>query len=113
MTSDTAALYGLGDRGVLAPGKKGDLNVIDLERLENQLPEMVADLPAGDYDLQALLHVYETFEVAHGHTLKLPMDRGEGQQWSRDEGSERVSRADPVLDQIVHDRPVEDRIQDR
>jgi N-acyl-D-aspartate/D-glutamate deacylase len=47
MTSDTAELYGLNDRGQLVPGKKGDLNVIDLERLENQLPEIANDLPAG------------------------------------------------------------------
>ena len=47
MTSDTAALYGLNDRGQLVPGKKGDLNVIDLDRLENQLPEIANDLPAG------------------------------------------------------------------
>jgi N-acyl-D-aspartate/D-glutamate deacylase len=47
MTSDTASLYGLNDRGVLEPGKKGDLNVIDLDRLENGLPEVAFDLPAG------------------------------------------------------------------
>jgi N-acyl-D-aspartate/D-glutamate deacylase len=47
MTADTAALYGLKDRGMIAPGKKGDLNVIDLERLENELPEVAFDLPAG------------------------------------------------------------------
>lgn len=47
MTADTAALYGLGDRGQLIPGKRGDLNVIDLDRLENQLPEIANDLPAG------------------------------------------------------------------
>ncbi len=47
MTSDTAELYGLNDRGQLVVGKKGDLNVIDLDRLENQLPEIANDLPAG------------------------------------------------------------------
>jgi len=47
MTADTARLYGLGDRGILAPGKKGDLNVIDMDRLQVELPEMVHDLPAG------------------------------------------------------------------
>ncbi|MEZ4331342.1 MAG: amidohydrolase family protein [Myxococcota bacterium] len=47
MTSDSASLYGLDDRGVVAVGKKGDLNVIDLERLENELPEIACDLPAG------------------------------------------------------------------
>ena len=39
----------------------------------------LAEVPAGEYTVQAVLHLYETFEVAHGHTLKLPMDRGEGQ----------------------------------
>ncbi len=45
-TRDTARLYGLNDRGVLAVGMKGDLNVIDFERLAIQAPEMVFDLPA-------------------------------------------------------------------
>jgi N-acyl-D-amino-acid deacylase len=47
MTSDTASLYGLGDRGVLAPGKKADLNVIDFQNLNLDLPVLVHDLPAG------------------------------------------------------------------
>jgi N-acyl-D-aspartate/D-glutamate deacylase len=46
-TSDTAKLYGLGDRGVLAPGMKADLNVIDLHALRLHAPQMVFDLPAG------------------------------------------------------------------
>ncbi|UCE85232.1 MAG: amidohydrolase family protein [Deltaproteobacteria bacterium] len=45
-TRDTAALYGLMDRGVLAPGMRADLNLIDLERLAIRAPEMVFDLPA-------------------------------------------------------------------
>ena len=45
-TRDTAALYGLHDRGVLAPGMKADLNVIDLDALALEQPEMVFDLPA-------------------------------------------------------------------
>lgn len=47
MTRDTARLYGLGDRGVLTPGYRADLNLIDLERLQLRLPELVFDLP-GD-----------------------------------------------------------------
>jgi hypothetical protein len=39
-------------------------------------------LPAGDYTVQALLNRYETFHRADGHTVKLPMDRGEGQHWN-------------------------------
>ncbi len=47
MTRDTARLYGLGDRGVLAPGYRADLNLIDLDGLQLRLPELVFDLPAG------------------------------------------------------------------
>jgi N-acyl-D-aspartate/D-glutamate deacylase len=47
MTRDTARLYGLGDRGVLAPGFRADLNLIDLDGLQLRLPELVFDLP-GD-----------------------------------------------------------------
>jgi N-acyl-D-amino-acid deacylase len=46
-TRDTAELYGLTDRGVLAPGLLGDLNVIDFERLAVRPPELVHDLPGG------------------------------------------------------------------
>ena len=46
-TSDTAQLYGLEDRGVLAPGYVGDVNVIDYDGLRLHSPEVVADLPAG------------------------------------------------------------------
>jgi hypothetical protein len=37
------------------------------------------DLPAGDYFIQGLFHRYETFQLSTGHTVSLPMDRGEGQ----------------------------------
>ncbi|MEN8161950.1 MAG: amidohydrolase family protein, partial [Myxococcota bacterium] len=47
MTRDTAELYGLGDRGTLVPGKKADVNVIDLERLRLAIPELAHDLPGG------------------------------------------------------------------
>jgi hypothetical protein len=39
------------------------------------------DFPAGEYWVQALLHKYETFKLKTGHTVKLPMDRGEGQNY--------------------------------
>lgn len=47
MTSETASLYGLGDRGVVAPGLRADLNVIDHAGLQLHAPEMAHDLP-GD-----------------------------------------------------------------
>ncbi len=47
MTADTAALFELTDRGVLAVGKRADVNVIDLDRLQLGQPYLAADLPAG------------------------------------------------------------------
>jgi hypothetical protein len=42
----------------------------------------LAQVPPGEYYVQALLHRYETFHRADGHTVSLPMDRGEGQHWN-------------------------------
>jgi N-acyl-D-aspartate/D-glutamate deacylase len=47
MTSETASLYGLGDRGTIRPGLRADVNVIDHGRLQLRSPHMVHDLP-GD-----------------------------------------------------------------
>ncbi len=47
MTQDTARVYGLLDRGVIAPGYKADFNVIDFDNLSLRRPEMAYDLPAG------------------------------------------------------------------
>jgi len=46
-THDTARAVGLNDRGVIAPGMKADLNVIDMAALEVEAPSMAYDLPAG------------------------------------------------------------------
>jgi N-acyl-D-aspartate/D-glutamate deacylase len=46
-TADTARAVGLQDRGVIAPGMKADLNVIDFDRLRVGRPKMAFDLPAG------------------------------------------------------------------
>jgi N-acyl-D-aspartate/D-glutamate deacylase len=46
-TRDTARLFGLADRGVLAPGYKADVNLIDFARLQVRSPHMVFDLPGG------------------------------------------------------------------
>src|SRR6188768_3312956 len=49
--------------------------------------ESLRDLRPGTYNVQALLHRYETFHRADGHVVQLPMDRGEGQQWNRAPGN--------------------------
>jgi N-acyl-D-aspartate/D-glutamate deacylase len=46
-TAQTAQLFGLNDRGVVAPGKRADLNIIDYENLGFDVPRMVFDLPAN------------------------------------------------------------------
>jgi len=46
-TQDTAKLVGFLDRGVIAPGMKADLNVIDFDNLTLGAPHIVFDLPAG------------------------------------------------------------------
>ena len=45
-TQQTAALYGLADRGHIAPGKRADINIIDFEKLNFTMPYMAYDLPA-------------------------------------------------------------------
>lgn len=44
---DTARLYGLDDRGVLAPGYMADINVIDMDAVKLGKPWLAFDLPAG------------------------------------------------------------------
>jgi hypothetical protein len=45
------------------------------------------DIPAGDYYVQAVFNKYTTFHLANGHTVKLPMDEGEGQHWDSKPGN--------------------------
>src|SRR5664279_5563041 len=45
------------------------------------------EVPAGEYYVQAVLNVYETFHRSDGHVVKLPMDQGEGQHWNRKPGN--------------------------
>jgi N-acyl-D-aspartate/D-glutamate deacylase len=46
-TSDLARFYGLPDRGLLKPGMKADINLIDFTRLKMNRPFMASDLPTG------------------------------------------------------------------
>ena len=47
LSADNAAAIGLNDRGLLKPGLKADINVLDYDRLQLRAPEVVYDLPAG------------------------------------------------------------------
>ena len=76
MTSATAGVYGLGDRGVIAPGKKADLNVIDLEGLRLHLPEMRYDLPAGGKRLVQTADGYDATVVSGQVIRRRGVDTG-------------------------------------
>jgi len=47
LTSEPARVFGIPDRGCIAPGTRADLNIIDLDALDMELPEFVHDFPAG------------------------------------------------------------------
>jgi len=70
MTRDTAALYGFGDRGALAPGLRADLNLIDLAALRLEAPVMVQDLPAGGQRFMQRAKGYRATIVAGELTLE-------------------------------------------
>ena len=71
------------------------------------------DITPGEYYVQGLLHVYETFTLATGQTVKLPMDNGEGQQWNKSPGNiyskpvkvtvteKGIENLNIVLDQVI------------
>jgi hypothetical protein len=77
MTAESQQVFGV-DVDALAPGAPA---VIDASTL-GYPAESLNDIPAGDYWVQAVLNIYETFHLANGHTLKLPPDKGEGQHWA-------------------------------
>ena len=79
---NTGMVFGIDVDG-LAPGED---SVLDAGVFGYPL-KSIADIPAGEYQVQALLHIYETFNRADGHVVKLPMDRGEGQHWNRAPGN--------------------------
>ena len=66
--------------------KPGQTKTIDEAAFGYPLASL-SDLPAGDYRVQLVFHEYETFKRKDGFTVKLPMDRGEGQQWNRAPGN--------------------------
>lgn len=63
-TADTAHWVGLNDRGLIVPGYRADLNVIDYDRLTLHRPEILRDLPAGGRRLMQRASGYTATIVA-------------------------------------------------
>ena len=68
-TSHTAGLHGLADRGVIAPGYRADLNLIDLDALGFEHPRMVFDLPDDGRRLVQRARGYRATFVAGVQTV--------------------------------------------
>ncbi|MBB4078805.1 hypothetical protein GGR28_001422 [Lewinella aquimaris] len=83
----------------------GTLKTVDATAFGYPLPSL-ADVPPGAYFAQVLLHKYETFVRGDGHTVQLPMDRGEGQQWNLAPGN---LLSEPIEIRLTDDRaaPIE------
>jgi hypothetical protein len=77
MTAESQQVFGV-DVDALAPDAPA---VVDSATL-GYPAESLNDVPAGDYWVQAVLNIYETFQLGNGRTLKLPPDKGEGQHWA-------------------------------
>ncbi|MBX9605914.1 MAG: amidohydrolase family protein [Gammaproteobacteria bacterium] len=69
-TRATALAYGLTDRGLLAPGFRADINVIDFDALGLTMPEVVYDLPAGGKRLLQKGRGYRHTFLAGQETLR-------------------------------------------
>ncbi|MFQ6037852.1 MAG: hypothetical protein ACE5LV_04470 [Candidatus Aminicenantales bacterium] len=79
---DTQLIFGVDVDGL----KPGEAAVVD-EKVFGYPLKSISEIPPGDYWVQGLINRYETFHRADGHTVKLPMDRGEGQKWNRKPGN--------------------------
>jgi hypothetical protein len=75
-------LFGLNVEG-LAPGA----DVVINDNAFGWPAAHLSAIPSGEYYVQAVLNRYETFHLADGRTLKLPPDKGEGQQWAKKPGN--------------------------
>jgi hypothetical protein len=67
----------------LAPGKDAIVDAI----VKGYPVRSLKDIPAGTYFVQAYLNIYTTFKRSDGHTVKLHMDQGEGQNWRTSPGN--------------------------
>jgi hypothetical protein len=80
--ADTQLAFGVDVDGL----KPGENAIIDGTTFGYPLAS-IDQIPAGDYWVQAVLNRYDTFHRSDGRTVKLHMDRGEGQHWNTSPGN--------------------------
>src|SRR5215469_2649421 len=68
--------------GVTVDGWKPDSLVAVGDNAQGYPRATLKEVPLGEYTVQAVLNIYETFHRADGKTIKLAPDRGEGQHWN-------------------------------
>ncbi len=68
--------------GVTVDGLKPGQKVVVGDSAAGYPVRKLSEVPAGDYTVQAVLNVYETFHRGDGSVVKLAPDRGEGQHWN-------------------------------
>jgi hypothetical protein len=79
----TQLVFGIDVQGL----KPGEEIVLTEENTFGFPVRWLANIPKGEYFVQALINRYETFTLKTGKTVKLPPDQGEGQQWNRKPGN--------------------------
>jgi hypothetical protein len=68
--------------GVTVDGWKPGAPLVISDNAQGYPRASLRDVPPGDYTIQAVLNIYETFRRSDGKTVKLAPDRGEGQHWN-------------------------------
>ncbi|WP_414693309.1 alpha/beta hydrolase-fold protein [Ohtaekwangia sp.] len=79
----TQLIFGVDVEGLLPGGEV----IVDSREAFGFPIQSLDDIPPGEYTVQALLNRYETYTLKTGHTVKLPPDQGEGQQWNSKPGN--------------------------
>ena len=79
---ETQMVFGIDVDGL----KPGEMAFIDSDVFGYPLKSF-SEIPPNEYWVQGLINLYETFQLASGHSLKLPPDKGEGQRWNLKPGN--------------------------
>jgi hypothetical protein len=92
--------------------KPGEERIVSMEAFGYPIRSL-KDITPGEYSVQGLLNRYETFHLKSGHTVKLPPEMGEGQQWNAKPGNfyskpakMRIDPKQPSTIRIVMDQTI-------